>query len=209
MTAVATSIQPGSALPPSFVAHEPIGALLTRLEAPQYQKTSGPFWTTVLALCTFGLGPLWIWSRRWQRIAAEDRADLTSLAALWRGRTNAALADSLDRAAAAVGSGETLSAMAAAGRDAERVVAADLRFHVLLLKSSHNELLSRMDVVIINALRIRDKLVHQPGRRWRDPVPDHQVVLDAVRQGDGDAASTAMTRLLASSEEDLRQTLSG
>jgi GntR family transcriptional regulator, galactonate operon transcriptional repressor len=105
--------------------------------------------------------------------------------------------------------GEALSAMTAAGRDAEQAVAADLRFHVLLLKSSHNELLSRMDVVIINALRIRDQLVHQPGRRWRDPVPDHRVVLDAVRQGDGDAASTAMTRLLASSEEDLRQTLSG
>ena len=74
---------------------------------------------------------------------------------------------------------------------------------MLLLRASHNELLSRMDVVIINALRVRDQLVHQPGMRWRDPVPDHRVVLDAVSKGDGDAAAAAMTRLLACSEEDL------
>src|SRR5271165_6497877 len=103
---------------------------------------------------------------------------------------------------------EALAAMAAAGRDADLAVSADLRFHVLLLKASHNELLGRMDVVIINALRVRDRLVHQPGRRWRDPVPDHRVVFEAVRDGKGEAASVAMTRLLASSEEDVRRSLS-
>jgi GntR family transcriptional regulator, galactonate operon transcriptional repressor len=103
--------------------------------------------------------------------------------------------------------GDALAAMIAAGEDPERAVAADLRFHVLLLRASHNELLSRMDVVIINGLRVRDQLVHQPGERWRDPVPDHRMVLEAVRDRDGDAASAAMTRLLASSEEDLRSQL--
>jgi GntR family transcriptional regulator, galactonate operon transcriptional repressor len=100
--------------------------------------------------------------------------------------------------------GDALAAMTAAGENAEQAVAADLRFHVFLLRASHNELLSRMDVVIINALRVRDQIVHQPGKQWRDPVPDHRVVLDAVRNGDGDAAAVAMTQLLSSSEEDMR-----
>lgn len=97
--------------------------------------------------------------------------------------------------------GEALAGMAAAERHPDRVLAADLRFHVLLLRASHNELLGRMDVVITSALHVHDRLARQHSKQWRDLVPDHRVVFEAVRDGRGDAARAAMTHLLASSEE--------
>jgi GntR family galactonate operon transcriptional repressor len=66
-------------------------------------------------------------------------------------------------------------------------------------------LMIRMDVVIIHALGARDRLVHQPGLAWRDSVPDHVVVLEAVRRRDADAAAEAMTTLLRNSSADHAQ----
>jgi DNA-binding FadR family transcriptional regulator len=107
--------------------------------------------------------------------------------------------DDLDRLEAA------LALMEAAHKDADRAIEADLKFHLALLKSAHNELLTRMDVVLISALDVRDRLVHQPGDGWRDPVPRHRILLDAVRSGDPDAASTAANHLLVESDADLRR----
>jgi GntR family galactonate operon transcriptional repressor len=95
-----------------------------------------------------------------------------------------------------------LARMVEASEDADKAVAADLDFHLLMLHASHNELMIRMDVVIIHALGARDRLVHRPGLAWRDSVPDHVVVLEAVRRGDADAAAEAMTTLLHNSSED-------
>jgi len=97
---------------------------------------------------------------------------------------------------------DALAAMAGAGRDADAVIAADLRFHRALLDSAHNELLSRMEVVIETGLRVRDEIVHQGGH-WADSVPAHRALLEAVRAADGDAAVTAMRDLLAQASTDL------
>lgn len=94
-----------------------------------------------------------------------------------------------------------MAAMAAAGSDAEAMVEADLAFHRALLMSAHNELLTRMEVVIEAGLRIRDRIVHSDAP-WRDPLPEHQAVLDAVRAGDSDAAVLATRRLLTHASED-------
>jgi GntR family galactonate operon transcriptional repressor len=97
-----------------------------------------------------------------------------------------------------------LDAMAAAGRNRDALMAADVRFHLLLLRASHNELLEHMDVLIIHAVRARDRILHQHGRRWTDPMPEHRRVFDAVNDRDGQASFDAMEILLRGSHTDLR-----
>ncbi|HEY3630494.1 MAG TPA: FadR/GntR family transcriptional regulator [Jatrophihabitantaceae bacterium] len=101
-----------------------------------------------------------------------------------------------------------LQVMADAGSDARAVVEADLAFHRALLDSAHNELLSRMEVVIEAGLRARDQLVHQ-GEHWPDSVPAHQAVLDAIEAGDGIAAATAVDTLLEQASVDIRKVKRG
>ncbi|MFE0460342.1 FadR/GntR family transcriptional regulator [Kitasatospora sp. NPDC058965] len=101
---------------------------------------------------------------------------------------------------------DALAAMAAAGSDADAVVEADLLFHRALLAAAHNELLTRMEVVIEAGLRVRDHLVHGADS-WADAVPAHRAVLDAVRAQDPAAAEQAVRRLLAQATADLRTVL--
>lgn len=97
--------------------------------------------------------------------------------------------------------------MAAAGSDGAAVIEADLAFHRSLLSAAHNELLSRMEVVIEAGLRVRDQLVHGAGP-WPDSVPDHQAVLDAVRAQDAAGAAAATRALVAQSSADLDRLVS-
>ncbi|MEU0388750.1 FadR/GntR family transcriptional regulator [Streptomyces chartreusis] len=95
-----------------------------------------------------------------------------------------------------------LDAMAAAGTDVDAMVEADLAFHRALLDAAHNELLSRMEVVIEAGLRVRDRIVHG-ARHHSDSIPVHQELLDAVEAGDPDAAVAAVESLLAQASDDL------
>ena len=92
----------------------------------------------------------------------------------------------------------------AAGQDIDRLVAADREFHLGLLRATHNELMVRLDVVVIHALDARNRIQHHPGAAWLDPVPDHRAVLDAVRARDLDGAEKAMRHALRESGQDLR-----
>jgi len=107
--------------------------------------------------------------------------------------------DDADLAALAAAIGD----MARAGSDETAMVEADLTFHRALLAAAHNELLSRMEVVIEAGLRVRDQIVHA-AEGWADPVPAHRAVLDAVRAGDPAAASAAAEALLAQAAADTR-----
>ena len=91
--------------------------------------------------------------------------------------------------------------MADAATDAAAVVEADLAFHRALLDAAHNELLSRMEVVIEAGLRTRDVMVHS-GEHWPDSVPVHRAILDAIEAGDGAAAATAVETLLEQASVD-------
>ena len=95
-----------------------------------------------------------------------------------------------------------LDRMAKAGSDAREVVAADLAFHQALLDAAHNELLSRMEVVIEAGLRARDAVVHS-GEHWPDSVPVHRAILDAIEARDGAAAEKAMRKLLEQAAVDV------
>lgn len=95
-----------------------------------------------------------------------------------------------------------LDAMAAAGTDADAMVEADLAFHRALLDAAHNELLSRMEVVIEAGLRIRDRIVHG-AQHFSDSVPVHRELLRAIEAGDPDAAVSAVESLLTQASKDL------
>lgn len=86
-------------------------------------------------------------------------------------------------------------------------VAADLRWHRALLQATHNEMLSRMDVFIEPALRLRDTLVHEGNAH--DPVPDHAVVVDAIRCGEPETAAAAVTSLLDKAARDAAEIIEG
>jgi DNA-binding FadR family transcriptional regulator len=100
-----------------------------------------------------------------------------------------------------------LAAMAAAA-DTAALVAADLAFHRALLDSAHNELLSRMEVVIETGLQIRDEIVHS-GRHFSDSVPVHRELLTAIERGEPDAAVAAVEALLAQATIDVAELVEG
>ena len=97
---------------------------------------------------------------------------------------------------------QALQKMADAGSDAAAVVEADLTFHKALLDAAHNELLSRMEVVIDAGLRARDAIVHS-GEHWPDSVPVHRAILDAIEGRDGSGAEAAVQRLLEQASVDV------
>lgn len=141
---------------------------------------------------------------RWQGQGVPDGAFLDNLAEVRAivepaGAGLAALRrDDADLAAMA----DALDRMAAAGTDATAVVEADLAFHRALLAAAHNELLTRMEVVIEAGLRVRDEIVHS-AEEWSDSVPAHRAVHDAVAARDPEAAAEAIRALLAQASADL------
>ncbi|MFD4658293.1 FadR/GntR family transcriptional regulator [Kitasatospora sp. NPDC058444] len=141
---------------------------------------------------------------RWQGAGTPDQGFLGDLGEV-RGivepagaRLAARRRDERDLAALS----DALERMAAAGADTDAVVEADLAFHRALLAAAHNELLTRMEVVIEAGLRVRDRLVHG-AEHWPDSVPAHRAVLDAVRDRDAEAAERAVRALLAQADSDL------
>jgi DNA-binding FadR family transcriptional regulator len=96
------------------------------------------------------------------------------------------------------------AAFESAGRNASRLAEADRDFHLTLLRATHNELMMRLEVVVIHALDARNRIQHHPGADWLDPVPDHKRVLDAVAAGDPVAAERAMQHAIRVSDDDLR-----
>jgi len=97
-----------------------------------------------------------------------------------------------------------LIAMAAADTDTAALIEADLAFHEALLNAAHNELLSRMEVIIGAGLRARDQLVHSR-RMWPDSLPVHRAVFEAIQAGDADASYAAMEALLEQASLDTRR----
>jgi GntR family galactonate operon transcriptional repressor len=96
---------------------------------------------------------------------------------------------------------DALEAMENAANNGGSMVDADLRFHRALLAATHNDFLTRMELVIEPGLAERDRLVH--AGKAEDPIPVHRAVLEAVQAGDPDGAEAAMVTLLAQAERDL------
>jgi DNA-binding FadR family transcriptional regulator len=99
---------------------------------------------------------------------------------------------------------DALDAIREAGRDTTKLMAADVRFHLLLLRATHNELMERLDVLIIHAVGAKDRILHQRGKRWTDPIPEHLRVFNAIKDGDEEGAYNAMLFLLRGADIDLK-----
>jgi GntR family transcriptional regulator, galactonate operon transcriptional repressor len=97
-----------------------------------------------------------------------------------------------------------LDDMAAALRDPDTMVEADLRFHRALLDAAHNEVLSRMEVVLAAGLQIRDRFVHH-STQGADPMPAHLALYAAISDGDADEAGLMVEALLAQAAADLAE----
>lgn len=88
--------------------------------------------------------------------------------------------------------------------DIDKAIEADLVFHRVLLGATHNELLTRLDVILGPGLASRDRLVHQAIHQ-DDPTPAHAAVFEAVRDGDADRAAYAAAALLEKSATDIER----
>ncbi|TDT97466.1 DNA-binding FadR family transcriptional regulator [Streptomyces sp. 846.5] len=97
-----------------------------------------------------------------------------------------------------------LDDMEAARRDPDAMVAADLRFHRALLDSAHNEVLSRMEVILAAGLQIRDRFVHHSAH-GADPMPAHRALYEAIQDSDADRAGVTVQALLAQAASDLAE----
>jgi GntR family galactonate operon transcriptional repressor len=97
-----------------------------------------------------------------------------------------------------------LDAMAAALDDPDAMVEADLRFHRAVLDAAHNEVLSRMEVILAAGLQMRDRFVHH-SRHGSDPLPAHRALYEAIRSGDGALAGVTVDTLLAQAAADLAE----
>ncbi|WP_421839052.1 FadR/GntR family transcriptional regulator [Novosphingobium sp.] len=74
--------------------------------------------------------------------------------------------------------------------------AADQAFHTTLLKATGNAALIALASTISAAVRWTTIYKQRKRKLPRDPLPDHRVLFDAVANGDGPGARTAMHRLI-------------
>lgn len=144
---------------------------------------------------------------RWQGSESPDFAFLENLA-----EVRAIIEPPAARLAAARRTDEdlatveaALNAMAVAADDADAMVAADVLFHRAVLEAAHNELLSRMEVVLSAGLQLRDQFVHH-SKRGSDPIPAHRALYEAIANLDADLAGKTVEALLRQSSIDLAAT---
>lgn len=91
--------------------------------------------------------------------------------------------------------------MALADTDTVAVIDADLAFHRTLLDAAHNELLSRLEVVIEAGLRAPNQVLLD-AERGPDAIGLHHAIIDAVQASDGTAAAAAVERLLEQASQE-------
>jgi DNA-binding FadR family transcriptional regulator len=89
---------------------------------------------------------------------------------------------------------ECFTAMtAAAGVDEEAHVAADLRFHTIILDACHNELLAHVGSTLRAAFKLSFARTQTVAV---ETLGMHETVLAGIRDGDGEAAEAAMLELI-------------
>jgi DNA-binding FadR family transcriptional regulator len=85
--------------------------------------------------------------------------------------------------------------------DVDRYVAADLRFHEVILEACGNELLEQIGSTLRAVFRVSfARTAQAPGSSER-ALPLHGDVLEAIRAGDADAAELAMLDLIRTTAE--------
>ena len=113
----------------------------------------------------------------------------------------AAIAATRRTEAEALELGAALDAMERADWDIERFMDADVLFHRVLLRATHNELLAQIGSVIESAIRNHDRGVS--AQHWVESLALHREVADAVVRRSPAAAEAGMRRVLAQALSDV------
>lgn len=93
--------------------------------------------------------------------------------------------------------------MEAAGDDGQALLEPDLRFHRSVIDATGNPLVASLGHLIEAALEANFQLSVGTPRGQRQSMPLHKAVLDAIAEGDANAARIAMRQLIEDSKRDL------
>ena len=113
----------------------------------------------------------------------------------------AAIAATRRTEAEALELGAALHAMEQADWDVERFIQADVRFHRVLLRATHNELLAQIGSVIESAIRNHDRGVS--AEHWVESLALHREVSEAVARRSPEEAEAGMRKVLAQALSDV------
>ncbi len=100
---------------------------------------------------------------------------------------------------------EAYEAMEAGVDDQDAYLAADLRFHALILSACHNELLGHLGGVLRAVLRTTFELTTTPKRSRRRALPLHRAIFDEIAARNGDGAEEATLILIADTAADIKR----
>jgi GntR family galactonate operon transcriptional repressor len=98
---------------------------------------------------------------------------------------------------------EAYSQMEAHVFDSEAYIAADMQFHFGILVACHNEVLEQMAAAIGEALEISRKVTVETPGSSEAHLPLHKAVVEAIVEGDADAAEKAMRELIDFVQNDI------
>jgi DNA-binding FadR family transcriptional regulator len=102
---------------------------------------------------------------------------------------------------------EAYAEMSRAEDDLDAWIEPDIRFHAVLLKASHNELLEHMTSLVGSVLRMLFMFSSRPPTTFLRAKPLHAAILGAVRERDPDGAEVALLRLLDDTEQNVELAL--
>lgn len=102
---------------------------------------------------------------------------------------------------------EALSVMEGARLSSEAGRTADVAFHTLLLEATGNSVLLALSSSIGASIHWAARYKHSVLRSPRNPVPEHQAVLDAVAAREPEAARDAMSELVRRALVDMEDSL--
>jgi GntR family galactonate operon transcriptional repressor len=93
------------------------------------------------------------------------------------------------------------------GEDLDEWIEPDLRFHAVLLRASHNELLEHLTSMVGAVLRTLFTFSSRPPGTFIRAAPMHVAIVEALRLRDPAAAETAMLRLLDDTAQNVARAL--
>ena len=209
---VGGTIQPGDPLPPEDVLTSNLAVSRTVLrEAVRVLAAKGlvearpKIGTRVRARSEWNVLDPDVLS--WRAEAANDRQlyEETTEVRLAIEPLAARLAASRASADETAGIAEAYEAMEAGVDDQDAYLAADLRFHALILSACHNELLGHLGGVLRAVLRTTFELTTTPKRSRRRALPLHRAILDEIAARNGDGAEAATKILIADTAADIKR----
>lgn len=103
--------------------------------------------------------------------------------------------------------GSALEAMAERGLTSEVGRDADHRFHALILKATHNELLINLSPGIAAAVRSTTFFTYRDEDLHRDPMPQHRDLFEAIAEADANGAKAAAEALIRQAQLDTEAAL--